>query len=399
MKTKFYFLLITATLIVSGCKSIEKLVDEGRYDEAIVVATKKLAGKKKKKTKHIRALEEAFAKVNQRDLAYISDLKSHGDPSAWEQVHDYLLDISERQNRVIPFLPIVSKDGYVGHFEMIDTRPLINEAAHEAATHRLETGKFKLTQAQSNGNKLLAQEAFYDFEVADRYQPEIRNVSDLKTEAYLLGVFHVLVKRDNRYERDFGSFIPFGLHKIDSRWVKYHDNTSDHDHFDLVTDLIVKRIELSPEREQINNFIETKEIEKWVDAIDQNGNLVVDSSGNRIQVKQIEVIQAEITEVIRTRKALFDGTAEIRDFNSGAILDRKFFTHEIDFNSDACTFRGDRRAISNTVIKRIDHVLLPFPSDVQLVSEGLENIHADYIRYLDRLRITDLIGFEYVWND
>lgn len=76
MKTILYTTISIFFLITTACKSVDKLVDQGRYDEAIVLATKKLAGKKNKKTKHVRALEKAFAKVNERDLLHITHLKS-----------------------------------------------------------------------------------------------------------------------------------------------------------------------------------------------------------------------------------------------------------------------------------------------------------------------------------
>ena len=129
MKTLYHTFLITLLLITASCRSIEKLVDQGRYDDAIVLATKKLAGKKNKKTKHIKSLEEAFFKVNSYDLHQISrlqDAAESGDGAAWIRMYDYLLQIDSRQNRVLPFLPLVSKENYVGVFDLIDTSPLIN---------------------------------------------------------------------------------------------------------------------------------------------------------------------------------------------------------------------------------------------------------------------------------
>ena len=67
--------IVLYCIAMSSCASIEKLVDQGNYDAAIELATRKLAGKKNKKTKHIRALEEAYAKVNARDLDRITHLQ------------------------------------------------------------------------------------------------------------------------------------------------------------------------------------------------------------------------------------------------------------------------------------------------------------------------------------
>jgi len=62
MKTiKLLTLLIAAFLIV-GCQTVEKLIDNGDYDQVIALAHKKLNGKKNKKEKYVKALERAFAK-------------------------------------------------------------------------------------------------------------------------------------------------------------------------------------------------------------------------------------------------------------------------------------------------------------------------------------------------
>ena len=50
------FVVIVLSLSGYSCKSVEKLVDQGRYDKALTVAVRKLSGKKNKKTKHVMAM-------------------------------------------------------------------------------------------------------------------------------------------------------------------------------------------------------------------------------------------------------------------------------------------------------------------------------------------------------
>ena len=80
MKHLLYTLAIgTLTILMYGCADIQKLVDEGNYDAAIDKAARKLSGKKNKKTKYVKGLEQAFAKVSARDLDQVAYLKTKGD--------------------------------------------------------------------------------------------------------------------------------------------------------------------------------------------------------------------------------------------------------------------------------------------------------------------------------
>ena len=64
MKTILYTTTITFIILFTACTSVQELVDRGQYDDAIYLAVEKLAGQKKRKTKHVKALESAFEKVN-----------------------------------------------------------------------------------------------------------------------------------------------------------------------------------------------------------------------------------------------------------------------------------------------------------------------------------------------
>ena len=72
MRAKFYILFIA--LFTISCNTVEKMVDQGRYDEAFAFSARKIAGKKKKKTKYVKALEEAYNTLNNRDLMEIDFL-------------------------------------------------------------------------------------------------------------------------------------------------------------------------------------------------------------------------------------------------------------------------------------------------------------------------------------
>src|SRR5262245_33449438 len=111
-----FFLLV---FLLSSCQTAKKYVESGDYDSAIHLCLQKLRGKKNKKTEYVQALELAFKKAQDRDLATIRQLKSEDRPEYWERIHDIHLDIRDRQSKVNPLLPLVSKKGYSAHFDFV----------------------------------------------------------------------------------------------------------------------------------------------------------------------------------------------------------------------------------------------------------------------------------------
>lgn len=388
MKTTLYSVLALIIGITISCKSIDKLVDQGRYDEAIVLATKKLAGKKKKKTKHIRALEEAFLKVNHRDLDYIAFLKESNDNAAWDKIYDYAIRMDRRQSTIAPFLPLVSNENYVGHFEFIDTKLIILEAREKAAKYAYDLGAGLLDQAVLESNKLLAQDAHHALLRVYKYYDKYENTIELVDKSLDLGTFHVLLKWEGPYGLVSNEYDL--INRLNRKWTTYHLNFDEEVIFDAVSTLTIDNFYISPEREVVNNLIERKDLETWEDELDVDGNVVKDSTGQVVQYKVIERISAYISEYIRTKDATISATVTTSDFENGRVISSDHFTHNINFASDACTIDGDRRALSEGTRKRIDNTLLPFPADFIMVEEGVRQMEDNFMDHIESIHMSQL---------
>ena len=171
-----------------------------------------------------------------------------------------------------------------------------------------------------------------------------------------------------------------GFHK---RWTQYHLDFTEDITFDAVSTIGITDIDISPESEVINNFNERREIERWVDERDSDGNVVTDSLGNTVRYREVEIVRATITEVVRSKEARLRGVVETRDYNTGTLIDSEQYTHSINFASDACEFRGDRRALSENLRKRVDLTLSPFPTDYDMIAEGVSHLSKDFLRHIE----------------
>ncbi len=382
MKTLFYTTILSFAMMMS-CRSVEKLVEQGQYDDAIYVATQKLAGKKNKKTKHIQALEEAFDKINIKDLSRIEYLKGKNDPALWAEIYDIALQIESRQSRIEPFLPLVSKDGYPAHFKLVDTDRIKLDAGSQAAAYHYDRATQLIEQAQTENNKLAAREAYNELRRISRYRRTYRDVEPLMATAHELGITHVLVKVENELFDPFLDEGTYGISMPDNMWYAYHDQHPEGITLDLVSTLTIETMDIGPEREAVDRFVERQTIERWVDQIDRRGNVVTDSLGNAIQVKEVETIQARIKEIKRTKEAIVTGFAELRNYHTGEVIDKEPINVNIEFYSDAYTWNGDRRALPDRVRRYIDRNLEPFPSDLDMVIDANQKIlyvYEDFVK-------------------
>ncbi len=110
--------LLTAMLLISSCRSIDKMIESGNYDQALRFGVDKLRGEKNKKTKYVRGLERAYHKLNDRDLKEIKSLRLSGNRNNFDRIVDVYKRLEYRQNYVLPLLPLISKDGYLAEIKI-----------------------------------------------------------------------------------------------------------------------------------------------------------------------------------------------------------------------------------------------------------------------------------------
>ena len=177
MKNLIY--LFVVIFLLGSCTSVSKLVDEGRYDDAIEVAVKKLQGKKKKKTEHVEALEKALNKVNEQDLNEIEYLTDQNKPENWDRIHGILRTIDRRQKLVEPLLPLISVDGYQAKFNFVRVEPMLIKAEQQSASYHYEEGLRLLDRAEK-GDKIAAKRAYEEFKSIDLHFKHFKDKEMLK---------------------------------------------------------------------------------------------------------------------------------------------------------------------------------------------------------------------------
>lgn len=379
---------LAAMVFFSACTSLEKMVEQGNYDEAIIKLSRKMSGQKNKKAKDLKVLEKAFEKVTADDLAYAESLKNTGRASAWDDIFNAYHKIEERQDLLRPFLPLVAKDGYRAKFKFANVSALKNEAAQNATVYHYEEA-LRLVARAEKGDKRAARSAYDGLTMLEKYTDSYKDSRRLKEDAEFLGTNRVLVKL---YNNTFG-FMPreveaeimsVNIKELNTFWTKYYTKSDLGLDFDYVARLDLDNIDISPEREVVNRYIDKEEIKDgWEYVLDKKGNVMKDTSGNDIKVDKFITVIAEVVEIHRSKSAAASGRFGLFDADTKELIQTRPFNVEAHFNDYASSFSGDRRALCQRSRDRLRGYPAQFPSNLVMsldVAHELKQVMKDEMR-------------------
>jgi len=386
---------LSAMIILSACANVEKMVDQGNYEDAIRVATKRLSVKKNKKDKYVRAAEEAFAKVTKRDMDRISVLKKRNGLDDWKKIHAITENMLDRQEKIQPLLPLIAKEGYHADFNFVRAEVIRAEAADIVSRSLYDEGMRALASARQTESKFAARDAYAFFRDLDNYKSNFRDSRVRMAEAEELGIAHVLIKIENRsysimpigMERDLLSFYNTGRQ---TQWKKFHVNSANAPRIDFVSNIVVRDISVSPEsvRETIHNFV--RPINETQILRDQNGIIQKDSLGNNIEIVVTRNVRAEVFEISQSKQATVDMVLEIMSADDSRVIRRERISESVVFQNDACRIRGDRRAVEGRWLELGQPIR--FPSDSDMILDVVDELKSEMTTYLRRFPFEDALS-------
>jgi len=388
----FLYILLTLVL-VSSCRRIEKMVERGEYDNAIIFATEKLAGKRKKKTKHVKALEEAFAKITKKDMDRIAYLEGNENPENWDKIHSISTQIEYRQDRIDPFLPLISKDGYEANFNFVRTGEIKKKARDGAAAYYYNEGTILLNLAKKENIKKYARNAYSLFKKANERRENYKDSYAQMLEAQEFGKVHIKVDVVNNSRtivpEDFERVVlGIGVRDMNSMWRHYYTKDIIASEYDYHAVLELNEISISPEKEYVREHVDNKEIKDGYRYLkDDKGKHVRDTSGQKIKVEKFRNVSAYVTEIERHKAATVSGDLIYMTSEEKDIISKHPITVEAVFSDFASSYRGDRRALCKHDHNRIKEFPSPFPNDFELIMEASENLKGAFKSRLKRLII------------
>ncbi len=363
------FIITGILILASGCKMAEKQMRQGDYASAIDISVRKLQRNPDKEA-YILVLEQAFARANANDLAYIDALRLEGQPDRWELIYDVYQQIGRRQNAIAPILPLyIESEGRNASLDFVDVVAALIEAKKNAAAFLYASAEQKL----SSGNIYDARDAYYDLQKIKTLYSSYKDTDRLLEEARLAGQVLIGFYTNNATDKILSSRLNDMLYQIEpvatrGMWYQIIDNPDKADRF---IELRITQMEAFPELVNTNNYVETAEVEDgWTYVYDDKGHVVKDSLGNPIKVTKYETVSAYISETWQEKLASIAGEVRYLDSRGNVIRTIPVKADGI-FQNYFAAATGYNAAISPATRQKLGGGPLPFPNDEALLEQAL----------------------------
>lgn len=375
-----FILVLFTGLLFTACRSAQKMTESGDYDDAIEFSVQKLRGKSKKKTELVKGLEIAFQKAQARDMRIAEHLAAANRPENWEKINNIHRKIRDRQERVSPLLPLVSKDGYRARFEFVRIEKLELESREKAADY-LYTRAEDLMLRADQGDRMAARDAYSLLQDLERrYFRDYKNKDRMMDDARALGTTHILFEVKNQSNKVLprafqDRVLSMGTYDLNSEWKSFHFQPESGIPTDYRVVFNIRQVDISPERINEREYVDEKEIQDgWEYVLDERGNVKKDTAGNDIKKPRFVCIRAVVLEAYQTKAARLTGVLEVYDAARNMRLDSRDLGAEILFEHYAATFRGDARALSEQSRRIIGNRPIPFPQDEDMLVQAADRL-------------------------
>ena len=367
--------LLVSIVILASCTSSQKLLQKGRYDEAINKAVKKLK-KKPDSEKDIIALEKAYNLANSRDNERIKYLQIEGRADRWDEIFRLYSNLKIRQSRVRTVLPL-NLNGRIINFTYIDYDKEIVTAKNQAAEYFYAHALKLMDENKVDSYR----QAYYELLKAKEYKGDYNNINQLIDEARYKGISRVLIKIENKtmlklpqdYLNDLLSFSTSGLN---SEWVEYHTRILNKDIFYNYTAIVtLQNMAVSPDNVQEKDYIVKREIEDGFEyVLDDKGNVMKDTAGNDIKIKKYNTIQCTMIEKVQQKSAKVTGKVEFYSNQPRSLMKSVPIITETFFEHSSARAIGDVEALKPEQKKRLQQKPIPFPTDIEMIIQTTENM-------------------------
>ncbi len=365
-----------------GVKKTQEALNTGNYNTAMNKAIKNLAENKTKKgnQEYIILLEEAFAKNTDRELQEIAFLQNDGNPANLEKIYNKYLQLKNTQERIKPLLPLfINEEGREARFDFVNydnrilnTKDDLSEHLYESATNLLASAKYKAD----------FRAAYDDLKYLQEINPGYRETVAKMDEAYNKGLEYVRVKIGNqtqqiipeRLEKELLDFNAFG---IDNFWLQYHTNPLKNIKYDYAMDVDFMEINVSPERVNETQIIKERQIKDgWEYLLDNDGNVVKDSLGNKIKVDKMRTVTCKFFQFTQTKSAQIGAKVSFTDLKNGQEINSYPLSSQFVFEHIFANYQGDQRALDDDLLVYLNAREVPFPTNEQMVYDAGEDLKA-----------------------
>ena len=375
--------LLALILIVTSCgvKQTRALLTSGDYDAAIRNAVDGLRGNKNAKGKqdYVYILEEAFAKVKERDLRDINSWFKDTNPQNLEKIYNTYVQLNYRQEQIRPLLPLkLLQERRDAQFPFDDYTDQIVSSKNALSKYLYDNSKALLLTK----DKMTIRRAYDDLVYLESINPGFKDVAKLTDEAKFKGTDFVNVYFKNetnmvipvRLENDLLDFSTYGLN---DKWTDYQSNRQKGIDYDYGLIVNFRQINISPEQVKEKQFDKEKLIKDGVkNLLDTNGNIVKDSLGHPVKVDNMRTVRISIYEFSQIKSCQVNAKVDYINFKTNQLIETFPLASEFVFSNIYSNYKGDKRACEDTYYSNFDRRVVPFPSNEQMVFDTGNDLKA-----------------------
>ncbi len=367
--------LFMLTLLLAGCGSSKKELENGNYDAAIDRAVRQLR-KDPSDEKQITILDRSYKIINEQDNERVRYLKLENKPANWDEIYLVSKRLNDRQALVRTVMPL-NLNGKTVEFQYVDYMPEMVAAKRKSADFYYAHGN----ELMKSNLKDSYRQAYYEFVRAKEYVGDYEGIDNKIAEAKFQGMSRVLITLANRSAIQFPQDFEEGLMAIDlprlnSEWVEYHTHDLDpNTKYDYFVNLNIRNIAVSSDQTMQRDTVVKKEVEDgFAYQLDKKGNVVKDSLGNDIKTKKYKTLQCALIETIQTKACRIDGEVEVVQSSPNKVLRKEPLGAQSEFEHISARALGDVQALSPAQAEKTKSKPLPFPDDMEMILRCSESL-------------------------
>jgi len=361
---KLLIVLLFAIFLFS-CKSAQKELQSGNYEQAFYKSVKKLQ-KKPSDRESAEIFTISYKKANQKNLDRIEFLKMAGEANSYDEIYKNYQYLKRRQTLAETVLPLRA-GGQTIDFKHINYNRQLIDAKKGAADYHYRKGLELM-----KGDKNAAKKAFYEFQQVKKYSSTYDDLDRLMIDAKEKGITTVLLipvnKTYSQLSKEFlFNLIDFGMQDLDKDWIRYY-NLPQKKYYDYNIYISVNSVYISP-----NNMKESKEVvrKKVKDGfkyvLDTKGNVMKDTLGNDIKVDKYKTISCTIIQKIQNKTAKISAKVEYMDNKTKRLVASVPAVGDYRFSYVSSLANGDLNALSAETRKTIGKPPIAFPSGTEML--------------------------------
>lgn len=385
MKYNLHRLIYPALIFMialMSCAGPEKLIQQGRYEEALDGLIRRL-DRGKITAEKVAWLQEAYNRHEPVFTRRITPFLSG--PGRSSQLEGTLSEVNlviRQQQQIEQIRYRIEGSGFSISTLSIDTLLNWKDRILDRLTDAYKVETDALMVQARDGDKYAAREVYDLFRKWYQLEPDRSDLTDAIEESRELGTNHILlIVADHRTPAwtdlpvAWRSDVPA---QLINNWTSLHFQ-DDPILYDFVLYLDVDRWSIGPERiSEQKHHAQQRVIDGYRVRRDTAGNAVFDSLGHAIKDPVWITASARIVEVIKSREAVLHGSLELRDESNGAIV----WSHPVDlyqqFNNQFARYQGDIRALTSDEKRLVDNPEVPFPNNRDMEA----NIWSDLMRMI-----------------